>query len=104
MPAVVLQVVSLLVGEIILCIKEVNKKTRVAAYELLVSLAKAMHEDDPPTLNLPVDDSMGKSLPEPPPQRSIARALLRFQIPEPNAYGVAFSLLTSPLESGQQRY
>lgn len=65
MPAVVLQVVSLLVGEIILCIKEVNKKTRVAAYELLVSLAKAMHENDPPTLNLPVDDSMGKSLPEP---------------------------------------
>ena len=65
MPAVVLQVVSLLVGEIILCIKEVNKKTRVAAYELLVSLAKAMHENDPPTLNLPVDDSMGKSLAEP---------------------------------------
>lgn len=39
----------MLVGEIVLCTKEVNKRTRVAAYELLVSLAWAMHEAHPPS-------------------------------------------------------
>jgi len=42
------QVVGSMVSEIILCVKEVNQKTRTAAYELLVSLAKAMHEQHPP--------------------------------------------------------
>ncbi|DBA66455.1 TPA: hypothetical protein ACH3X2_002431 [Trebouxia sp. C0005] len=44
------QVVGSMVSEIILCVKEVNQKTRTAAYELLVSLAKAMHEQHPPPL------------------------------------------------------
>ena len=39
-----------MVSEIILCVKEVNQKTRTAAYELLVSLARAMHEQHPPPL------------------------------------------------------
>ena len=42
-----------MVSEIILCVKEVNQKTRTAAYELLVSLAKAMHEQHPPPLPAP---------------------------------------------------
>ena len=41
-------VVAEMVGEIILCLKEANKKTRAAAYELLVDLAMAMHIADPP--------------------------------------------------------
>lgn len=49
-----------MVGEIILCIKEVNKKTRVAAYELLVSLAHTMHENNPPPSAL--DSEMGELL------------------------------------------
>ncbi|KAL0054199.1 hypothetical protein WJX82_005285 [Trebouxia sp. C0006] len=44
------QVVGSMVSEIILCVKEVNQKTRTAAYELLVSLARAMHEQHPPPL------------------------------------------------------
>ena len=43
-----LQVVGGMVSEIILCVKEVNQKTRTAAYELLVSLAQAMHQQHPP--------------------------------------------------------
>ena len=39
-----------MVSEIILCVKEVNQKTRTAAYELLVSLARAMHEQHPPPM------------------------------------------------------
>ena len=39
-----------MVSEIILCVKEVNQKTRTAAYELLVSLARAMHHQRPPPL------------------------------------------------------
>lgn len=39
-----------MVSEIILCVKEVNQKTRTAAYELLVSLAAAMHEQHPPPM------------------------------------------------------
>lgn len=41
-------VVAEMVGEIILCLKEANKKTRAAAYELLVDLARAMQIADPP--------------------------------------------------------
>jgi len=36
------------VSEIVLCVKEVNIKTRAAAYALLVGLAHAMHAADPP--------------------------------------------------------
>lgn len=51
-----------MVSEIILCVKEVNQKTRTAAYELLVSLAKAMHEQHPPPLPaLGQDMDMGGS-------------------------------------------
>ena len=53
------QVVSMLVSEIVLCIKEVNKRTRIAAYELLVGLARAMHEDSPPAAAIGYDASMG---------------------------------------------
>ncbi len=42
------QVVSRLVSEIVLCTKEVNQKTRAAAYALLVGLGQAMHEAAPP--------------------------------------------------------
>ena len=47
---VVTQVVATLVSEIALCVKEVNQKTRAAAYGLLVDLGQAMHEADPPSL------------------------------------------------------
>lgn len=51
-----------MVSEIILCVKEVNQKTRTAAYELLVSLAKAMHEQHPPPMpTLGQDMDMGQS-------------------------------------------
>jgi hypothetical protein len=40
------QLISRLVGEIILAIKEVNTKTRLAAYELLVEVAHAMDGDE----------------------------------------------------------
>ena len=52
----------MLVSEIVLCIKEVNKRTRIAAYELLVSLAKAMHNAEPPPLVMSLDDEMGALL------------------------------------------
>ena len=45
-----MQVVATLVSEIVLCVKEVNQKTRAAAYGLLVDLGQAMHEADPPSL------------------------------------------------------
>lgn len=54
-----------MVSEIILCVKEVNQKTRTAAYELLVSLARAMHEQHPPPMALMGQDAdveMGQSL------------------------------------------
>lgn len=52
-----------MVSEIILCVKEVNQKTRSAAYELLVSLAHAMHQEHPPPFVLPGQDvEMGKHL------------------------------------------
>ena len=50
-------------GEIVLCTKEVNKKTRAAAFALLVDLARAMHEAVPiplPPIG-PVDSAMGAS-------------------------------------------
>ncbi len=49
-----MQVVSSLVSEIILCVKEVNRRTRIAAFELLIGLAHAMDEQYPaplPTLD-----------------------------------------------------
>ena len=56
------QVVSALVGEIVLCTKEVNKKTRAAAFALLVDLAAAMHEAMPiPQAAGPADSAMGES-------------------------------------------
>lgn len=45
-----IQVVATLVSEIVLCTKEVNQKTRAAAYALLVGLGAAMHEAAPPPL------------------------------------------------------
>ena len=54
-----------MVSEIILCVKEVNQKTRTAAYELLVSLAGAMHEQHPPPMapmGHDADVEMGQSL------------------------------------------
>ena len=57
--SVLIQVVAMLVSEIVLCIKEVNKRTRIAAYELLVGLAKAMHESDSPQIHLGLDAEMG---------------------------------------------
>lgn len=45
-----LQVVSTLVSEIILCVKEVNRRTRVAAFELLIGLAHAMDDTYPAPL------------------------------------------------------
>ena len=55
------QVVAGLLSEIVLCIKEVNQRTRVAAYQLLVGLAHAMHEAEPPQLSLANDTDMGES-------------------------------------------
>ena len=58
-----MQVVGSMVSEIILCVKEVNQKTRTAAYELLVGLARAMHEQHPPPLPaLSQDIDMGTAL------------------------------------------
>ena len=56
------QVVSALVGEIVLCTKEVNQKTRAAAFALLVDLARAMHAASPlPHPGAPADAAMGAS-------------------------------------------
>ncbi|KAJ9506030.1 hypothetical protein QJQ45_002495 [Haematococcus lacustris] len=41
------QLVSMLVAELMLCCKESNMKTRMAAYELLVAVAHAMDDMDP---------------------------------------------------------
>ena len=55
-----MQVVATLVSEIVLCVKEVNIKTRAAAYALLVGLAHAMHAADPlPDPTLPHADASG---------------------------------------------
>ena len=58
-----MQVVAMLVSEIVLCIKEVNKRTRIAAYELLVGLARSMHAANPPPIFADMDTSMGDSQP-----------------------------------------
>lgn len=51
----------MLVGEIVLCNKESSKRTRIAAFELLVSLARAMHAaDPPPTRDTDLDEHMGE--------------------------------------------
>ena len=58
-----MQVVATLVSEIVLCVKEVNIKTRAAAYALLVGLAHAMHAaDPPPEPTLPRDDASGDTV------------------------------------------
>ena len=51
-----------MVSEIILCTKEVNKRTRAAAYDLLVQIGHAMHEEEPPgrAADDSDDDAMGK--------------------------------------------
>lgn len=59
------QVVASLVGEIILCVKESNKKTRVAAYGLLVEIGHALHEAQPPVM-VQGEDNMGGERPKPP--------------------------------------
>ncbi|KAK9864417.1 hypothetical protein WJX84_009705 [Apatococcus fuscideae] len=57
------QVVSTLVSEIILCVKEVNRRTRVAAFELLIGLAHAMDTTYPAPLPS-LDASMEVAEPE----------------------------------------
>lgn len=54
-----LQLVATLVAEIILCCKEVNTKTRAAAYELLIDIAHAMHTARPPPDTIPEEETMG---------------------------------------------
>lgn len=56
------QVIAMLVSEIVLCIKEVNKRTRIAAYELLVGLARSMHDAEPPPMLRSMDAPMGNHL------------------------------------------
>lgn len=52
------QVVAALVGEIVLCVKEVNQKTRAAAYGLLVGLGSAMQQAQPPAVPDDLDAHM----------------------------------------------
>ena len=40
--------VASMVSEIILCVKERNKQTRATSFELLVQIAHAMHDAEPP--------------------------------------------------------
>jgi ribosomal RNA-processing protein 12 len=42
-------VITPMVTEIVLCLKEANKRARAAAYELLVDVARALHQAEPPT-------------------------------------------------------
>lgn len=44
-------IVTPLTTEIILCLKESNKRTRANAYDLFVDIAKALHEKDPPKIS-----------------------------------------------------
>lgn len=53
----------MLVSEIVLCTKEVNKRTRAAAYELLVGLARTMHQASPPEPDMGLGHSMGEQRP-----------------------------------------
>ena len=50
--ASVLQVVGSLLSELILGVKEANKKTRAVAYQLLVEVAGRMHEAEPPSTDM----------------------------------------------------
>ena len=52
------QMVALMVSEIILSVKERNKQTRATAFELLVQIAHAMHEAEPPPAGLDQDHDM----------------------------------------------
>ncbi|PSC74246.1 ARM repeat superfamily [Micractinium conductrix] len=55
------QMAASMVSEIILCVKERNKATRATAFELLVQIAHAMHDADPPPRGaLNFDTQMGE--------------------------------------------
>jgi ribosomal RNA-processing protein 12 len=45
-------VITPMVTEIILCVKEANKRTRASAFDLLIEVATAMHEAEPPTISM----------------------------------------------------
>ena len=62
------QLVATLVAEIILCCKEINTKTRAAAYELLVDIAHAMHDARPPPDAISDEEAMGAPRPVPSPR------------------------------------
>ena len=60
-PACPKQMAASMVSEIILCVKERNKATRATAFELLVQIAHAMHDADPPPRGaLNFDTQMGE--------------------------------------------
>lgn len=44
------QLITPIVSEIVLCLKEANKKTRTAAYDVIVEIAHAMHAVQPPSM------------------------------------------------------
>lgn len=46
-------VVAPMATEMILCLKESNKRTRTAAYDLLVAIARGLHDADPPASSSP---------------------------------------------------
>jgi hypothetical protein len=49
------QMIMTMLAEIVLCVKEVNSKTRAAAFEVLLDLAHAMENADPASA-VPDDD------------------------------------------------
>jgi hypothetical protein len=49
------QMIMTMLAEIVLCVKEVNSKTRAAAFEVLLDLAHAMESADPASA-VPDDD------------------------------------------------
>lgn len=49
-------VITPMVAEIIISVKEANKRTRAAAFDLLVDVARAMHEAEPPS-----EDELGNT-------------------------------------------
>ena len=52
-----------MVSEIILCVKERNKQTRATSFELLVQIAHAMHDAEPPPPGLDYAMADGEQLP-----------------------------------------